>query len=300
MMMGEGPSHAVIGVQLDAKDSKDGAHVRDVSPGGPAAQAGMRAGDIIVSVNGAEVKGAHPSAEVARLMRRVEPNSKVSIHVLRDGKVVSFEVTARPIENPLDMPGMPPHLGRSFGDFVPGGFAEGVHGSVAGMELVALTPQLGTYFGTEKGILVLRAPRNPAFALEDGDVILAIDGREPTSGSHATRILASYGPGEKVKMQLMRQRKKMTIDATVPERHKGTEPPLASANRAQLSRSCSFPALRCAAIPGTEAALVSPSAGAHPANSEAVAGSYGPSLTSRNAAPSARATSVCQVPRGVS
>src|ERR1700734_2492510 len=44
----------------------------------------------------------------------------------------------------------------------------------------------------------------------------------------------------------------------------------------------------------------SPSAGAQVANSEAVAGSYGPSLISRNADPSVSATSVCQVARGVS
>ena len=117
MLMGEGPGHAVIGVQLDAKDSKDGAHVRGVSPGGPAAEAGIRAGDVIVSVNGTDVKVEHPSAEVARLMRSVEPNSKVKIHVLRDGKPADFEVTARPVENAWDMPGMPPRPGMPFDGF---------------------------------------------------------------------------------------------------------------------------------------------------------------------------------------
>jgi predicted metalloprotease with PDZ domain len=252
MMMGEGPSHAVIGVQLDAKNSKDGAHVRDVSPGGPAAEAGIRAGDVIVRVNGADVRVEHPAAEVAHLMRGVEPDSKVKIHVLRDGKPADFEVTARPIENPLDMPGMPPHLGMPFEGFGPGSPGS-MHGSVAGMELVTLTPQLGAYFGTDKGVLVLRAPRNPAFNLQDGDVILSIDGREPTSGSHATRILASYQAGEKVKLQLLRQRKKMNIEATVPERHRGAPEPLAFQDSAQLSRGCSFPALLGAAIRGTAA-----------------------------------------------
>jgi len=58
------------------------------------------------------------------------------------------------------------------------GFMGGAHGSVAGMELATLTPQLGTYFGTDKGVLVLRAPKNATFNLQDGDVILSIDGRE--------------------------------------------------------------------------------------------------------------------------
>lgn len=247
MLMGEGPGHAVIGVQLDAKDSNDGAHVRGVSPGGPAAEAGIRAGDVIVSVNGTDVKVEQPSAEVARLMRSVEPNSKVKIHVLRDGKPADFEVTARPVANAWDMPGMPPRPGMPFDGFAPG-FAGGMHGSVAGMELATLTPQLGTYFGTDKGVLVLRAPRNAAFGLQDGDVILSIDGREPTSGSHATRILASYQAGEKVKLQLMRQRKKMHLEVLVPERHRSSPEPLAFEDSGKLSSVCSLQPRRCAAI----------------------------------------------------
>jgi S1-C subfamily serine protease len=229
MMMGEGPTHAVIGVQLDSNGAKDGAHVRDVSPGGPAAEAGIRAGDVIVSVNGTDVKTPHAPADVARLMRDVEPNSKVKIHVLREGKPLDFDVTARPVKNAWGMPGMPPHPQMSFDAFGPG-FLGSLHGSAVGMELATLTPQLGAYFGTEKGVLVLRAPRNAAFNLQDGDVILSIDGREPTSGSHATRILASYQPGEKVKLQLMRQHKKMTVEAMVPERHRHATGPPAAAN----------------------------------------------------------------------
>jgi S1-C subfamily serine protease len=228
MLMGEGPTHAIIGVQLDASASKDGALVRDVSPGGPAAEAGIRAGDVIVSVNGTGVKTERSAAEVARLMRSVEPNSKVKVRVLRAGKALDFEVTARPVENVWGMPGMPPHPEIPFDALAPG-FMGDMRRSVAGMELATLTPQLGAYFGTDKGVLVLRAPRNAAFNLQDGDVILSIDGREPTSGSHATRILASHQPGEKVKLQLMRQRKKMNVEALIPERHRSSTEPLAFA-----------------------------------------------------------------------
>ena len=44
------------------------------------------------------------------------------------------------------------------------------------MELATISPQLGSYFGTDKGVLVVRAPTDGALKLEDGDVILAIDG----------------------------------------------------------------------------------------------------------------------------
>ena len=227
MLMGEGPSHAVIGVQLESNASKDGAHVRDVSPGGPAAEAGMRAGDVIVAVDGTDVKGEHSPAEVSHLVRNVEPNGKIKIQVVRAGKPLDLDVTARQVKSAWGMPGMPPLPEMPFDGF--SGFMGGMHGSVAGMELATLTPQLGAYFGTDKGVLVLRAPKNAAFNLQDGDVILSIDGREPTSGSHATRILSSYQAGEKVKLQVMRQKKKMNLEAMVPDRHLHKVEPLASA-----------------------------------------------------------------------
>jgi S1-C subfamily serine protease len=65
-------------------------------------------------------------------------------------------------------------------------------------------------------VLVVRAPKD--FKLEDGDVILAIDGREPTSGSHATRILGSYQPGEKIAIKLMRQQKTVNVETMLPQR----------------------------------------------------------------------------------
>lgn len=91
-----------------------------------------------------------------------------------------------------------------------------IHGPLGEMELVSLTPQLGRYFGTDKGVLVVRAPKD--FKLEDGDVILSIDGREPMSGSHATRILGSYQPGEKIAIKLMRQQKTVNVETALPER----------------------------------------------------------------------------------
>jgi S1-C subfamily serine protease len=91
------------------------------------------------------------------------------------------------------------------------------------MELVSLTEGLGKYFGTDKGLLVVRAPENENFKLEDGDVIQRIDGREPTSVSHAMRILGSYQTGEKFDIEIMRDRKRQTISVEMPDnRQSGT------------------------------------------------------------------------------
>jgi S1-C subfamily serine protease len=207
---------AIIGVQLDPAGGKDGARVLEVSPGGPAAEAGIRVGDVIVAVNGREVKGEDAAREVVMSIREVKPDGKLNLRVLRDGKTRELTVTARPGPGAMEfgsglpampaMPAMPP-MGPLFLS----------QGHLGDMELATLSPQLGKYFGTEKGVLVVRAPSGGALKLEDGDVILAIDGREPKNGSHATRILGSYQPGEKITLRIVRQHKNMDLETTLPE-----------------------------------------------------------------------------------
>lgn len=84
------------------------------------------------------------------------------------------------------------------------------------MQLITLTPRLGSYFGTEHGVLVLRAPAAGALKLEDGDVILTIGGRAPASSSQAIRILTSYDPGEKISLVVLRAHHRLNITATLP------------------------------------------------------------------------------------
>ena len=224
------PARALIGVQLDPSSGKDGARVTEVSPGGAAAEAGIRPGDVIVSLNGEKVSDERSARQVTQLMREVEPRSKVKVRVLRDGKPKEFELTAREGMRTFAyggpaLPALPTLSLRRTMPLPPPGVELGATADLmiafddemSGMELATLTPALGKYFGTDKGVLVVRAPEGAAFKLEDGDVIVAIGGREPTSGSHATRILRSYQPGEKVDIKLMRQRKPMNMQVTLPE-----------------------------------------------------------------------------------
>ncbi len=73
---------------------------------------------------------------------------------------------------------------------------------------------------------MIRVPRDGEFLkLQDGDVILSIDGRVPENGSHATRILSSYQPGEKIHLKIMRQKKSQELEGMLPEgRHFGRGP----------------------------------------------------------------------------
>jgi hypothetical protein len=108
-----------------------------------------------------------------------------------------------------DMHGDMPMV-QSFRAFFPGEFG--------GMELASITPKLGAYFGVTEGVLVVQAPDNDAFKLEDGDVLQAIDGRKPEDGGHALRILRSYKSGEKLNLTVLRQRKPLTLAVTMPDR----------------------------------------------------------------------------------
>src|SRR5215472_19172936 len=211
------PARAIIGVQLEPTSDGVGARVREVSPGGPAAEAGIHVGDVIVAVNGTSLSGPKPARQVVTIMHDVKPDSRVSVRVLRDGKPREFTLTARASPSLFvttqGMAGMPDML------YGPPPFRGGFmfHRPLMDMELATLTPRLGRYFGSDHGVLVVRAPADGGLKLEDGDVILAIDGRQPSSGSHATRILGSYQPGEKVTLRVMREHKTLEIEATLPE-----------------------------------------------------------------------------------
>jgi len=217
-----GPRRSIIGVQLEAAEGGTGAKVREVSPGGAAEAAGIREGDVIVAVNGTTVKQG--SREVARLLRAVEPDTAVKLRVMRDGKPKDITVTARRFDSrtfafrtapdedfDFDFDFDPSRI--PFGPFGPSALS----GGLSGMEITAITPQLARYFGTDKGLLVVRAPKNDVYKLQDGDVILNIDGRVPTSGSQVTRILRSYSAGEAFTLHIMRDRKPMDLRITLPE-----------------------------------------------------------------------------------
>ncbi len=63
---------------------------------------------------------------------------------------------------------------------------------VAGLELRELNEGLGGYFGTTEGVLVLSVGEEPELAIEPGDVILAVGGRDVGDPSGVRRSLGSY------------------------------------------------------------------------------------------------------------
>ena len=226
---GDGPpQRALLGVGIGALtgQSGGGAVVMNVSPGGAAAEAGIKEGDIITSIAGQDLtKESEPGRTLVEKMRQLEPNLKVQVAVLRDGRKMNFDVAPRPAP-PIPafalrrgpgaewIGGPPPPSARMERNITVR--RDDLGARFRGMEFASLSERLAGYFGVKSGVLVVRAGGNEAYKLQDGDVILAIDGREPTSAQHAGRILRSYQAGEKLTIKVQRDRKAQNIDVTVP------------------------------------------------------------------------------------
>jgi len=218
----------VVKTQPDSEADKLGAKVEGVTPGGPAAKAGLKVGDIITKFNGTALAGlkaedeeeSGPGTKLVQLARKLEPGDTVSIEYRRGSDAKKATLVAEDLgwaPNVRVMPGMPgmpgmpdmpdmQHFEFSFG--MPWG----------DLELVGLNPDLGEYFGTKEGLLVVKAPADSSLPVKGGDVILSIAGRKPTSPAHAMRILRSYESGETVSIELMRKQKRLTVAWKVPER----------------------------------------------------------------------------------
>lgn len=221
-----------LGVNIEGVESDgpvEGSLIIAVTPGSAADDAGLRTGDIITAVNGESLSAERRSEANSRLldfMNAVEEGDTIDVEYLRDGNVGTVAVEPRVVDNwafawtpdgRAEAPAMPqvhiaPELAERF-RFRFGGW-RGVWGD---MEVVELSEGLGRYFGTDEGLLVISAPQSNAFQLQDGDVILSIDGREPSSVNHCMRILGSYQPGEKLTLNIMRDKQTETIDVEVPD-----------------------------------------------------------------------------------
>lgn len=76
-------------------DEEHGALIIEVVPDSPAEEAGLKEGDIIRAVDGAEVNEHHPLAE---LIGRYKPGEQIKLTVVRDGRriTIGVELGARP------------------------------------------------------------------------------------------------------------------------------------------------------------------------------------------------------------
>jgi S1-C subfamily serine protease len=198
-----------------------GVQIVSVSPGGPADLAGLKADDVIIAFGGNALRGdAHHSAQqqLVALTQDAGTDAPVIVEFERDGKSQKAQVIPKSSFAYFRGPALPPlpDLSGSLED-LSRMFVGRDRSGLGSAELLELTPGLGAYFGTTKGLLVVHAPRDERLKLADGDVILDIDGRVPDGASHALQILNSYRGGEKLKLHVMRQQKHIELPIEIPQ-----------------------------------------------------------------------------------
>jgi C-terminal processing protease CtpA/Prc len=219
----------LVDTKADAQQDKLGARIEGVTPAGPSEKAGLKAGDIITRFNGTALGGTRaeenndevsgPGMKLIELARALEPGDTVQVEYRRGNDTRKATIIAEdlgwtqrlPMADMQMMEGLPKmQMGSGEFDFSFGS-------PWGGIELVKLNPDLGDYFGTREGVLVVRAPEDSTLALKGGDVIIAIGGRKPTSPQQAMRILRSYDVGETVTLDVLRKQKRVTVTWKVPE-----------------------------------------------------------------------------------
>jgi serine protease Do len=153
-----------------------GALVAQVAPDGPAAQAGIERGDVILAFEGEPIEELR---ELPRAVSRTPVGETVVLEIFRDGQRRSLEVVVGRLDEPIARE----RVARS-----PGGAAE------FGIEAQELTPELRERLGVDDpgGVLLSGVePGSPAAAagLAPGDVILEVDRRPVESLSDLARAL---------------------------------------------------------------------------------------------------------------
>ena len=189
----------------------DGAAVVEILENGPAAAAGLQAGDIITAVDDIEIGGLEDLAQAAA---NYSPGDEVVLAVERDGEAV--ELTATLGAHPNDderaflgvriMPAGEFRLhsdgrGPGRGGFFRFGFPRGV-------------PFGGpfSWMNTDGALVMGIQDEGPAAGaeLQEGDVITAIDEIEIGGFDDLVEALASYSPGDEIVLTVDRGGEQMT------------------------------------------------------------------------------------------
>jgi C-terminal processing protease CtpA/Prc len=90
-----------------------------------------------------------------------------------------------------------------------------------GLQLAELDAELGEYFKTERGVLVLKAKPDNELQLVSGDVILQVGDTEVNSPAEFMRALRGFESGDALEMEIKRKRKSRTIKMVMPENRTG-------------------------------------------------------------------------------
>jgi len=88
-----------IGITITVRPEGDGFSVTKVNEAGPADEAGMLPGDVIMEIEGQSAAGM--TADEARNLVRGKPDTQVQLKVSREGETLAFSVTRKEVLTPV-------------------------------------------------------------------------------------------------------------------------------------------------------------------------------------------------------
>ncbi len=169
-----------------------GALVAQVNPDTPAARAGLKESDVIVSVNGQKIER---SSDLPPVIGATAPGTKVTLGVVRDGK---------PITVPLVVGELPGNLAA--GGAIPAPQAVPAKGDALGLNVRELTGEEREQSGIDGGLLVENVTSASArrVGLRPGDVVIMV-GRKRVNTVAEFKSAAAAVPKSEAAMLLVRR-----------------------------------------------------------------------------------------------
>jgi serine protease Do len=184
-----------------------GALVREVQPGGPAAKAGLKVGDVITSFDDKKI---YESAQLPPVVAMTAPGKEASVGIVRDGKRMTVKVKI----------GEMPRNGLS--QELIGNAPAATSGSkLLGLTVQDITPGMRQQLGySGKGGVVVTDVAGAAArsGLSPGDVILRVGNKPVNSVTEFRRETANVKAGSTVLLLVSRGGQNQFVAISVPEK----------------------------------------------------------------------------------
>jgi serine protease Do len=163
-----GVSIATVTAEL-AKEMKlddiEGVYILNVRPDGAAREAGIREGDVVISIDN---KRVNSSAELQETVSRYRPGDKVKVVVKRNGELKQFDVVLRNLEGSTEIvrkADVKEVMGASFEPL--SNREKQVLGISKGMKVKSLKPGKLMQVGIKEGFIVTSVNKKPVGSVKD-------------------------------------------------------------------------------------------------------------------------------------
>jgi hypothetical protein len=232
----------VIGVVL-REDPQAGVQLAAVTPDGPADRAGLKSGDRVLAIDGQPIGRGDPGERLSRareLVGRPAEGQTLALEIERNAQRLGISVVAertpgfeRLIAPDADelmrrlQPLLSPEFRFSIGELTPFAACPPQDADCdpsalldvlrwRGLRMARLDADLGRYFGTERGVLLLAVDPDALKPLRAGDVLLEVDGQAVTDPGEVMRALHDKPVGKTIALLVRRDGRNQPMQIAAP------------------------------------------------------------------------------------